>query len=141
MKRCLIVVDYQNDFVTGSLGFPEAAALEPRIAQKIRQYRADGGAVLFTFDTHNEDYLSTQEGRYLPVEHCIRSTDGHRLYGQIADLMQEEDPCFYKDVFGSGALYEHLKATPYESTAGSDRALHQAALDVMAGMQIQVTGR
>lgn len=175
MKRCLIVVDYQNDFVTGSLGFPEAAALQPRIAQKIQRYRADGDAVLFTFDTHEKDYLDTQEGRYLPVKHCIRSTDGHRLYGQVADLKREDDLCFYKDVFGSGALYEHLKTVPYESielvgvvsnicvisnavlaktaqpqtpvlvdascTASNDSRLHQAALDVMAGMQIQVTGR
>ena len=60
MKKCLIVVDYQNDFVSGALGFPGAAELEQCIARKIEQYRGDGGEVVFTFDTHGEDYLDTQ---------------------------------------------------------------------------------
>ncbi|HBV52149.1 MAG TPA: N-carbamoylsarcosine amidohydrolase, partial [Clostridiales bacterium] len=56
MKKCLIIVDYQNDFVSGALGFPEAAALAPRLAEKIRTYKAQGDDVIFTFDTHGENY-------------------------------------------------------------------------------------
>ena len=115
MKKCLIIVDYQNDFVSGSLGFPEAALLERNIVKKIEQYRDNGGEVIFTFDTHGEDYMNTQEGRNLPVAHCLQDTPGHRLYGQIADLAQETDRQFCKNTFGSDALYMYLKTEPFES--------------------------
>ena len=115
MKKCLIIVDYQNDFVSGALGFPEAAALEGAIADKIARYRSNGDAVAFTFDTHDGDYMETQEGRHLPVPHCLRNTDGHALYGKIADLRGETDRCFLKNTFGSSGLYEYLKAQTFES--------------------------
>lgn len=115
MKKCLIVVDYQNDFVSGALGFPEAVALEQSIARKIRQYREMGGEVVFTFDTHEADYLDTQEGRNLPFSHCLRGTPGHDLYGKVGELIQEEDQRFYKNTFGSDALYGYLQETPFES--------------------------
>ena len=70
MNQVLVVVDYQNDFVTGALANPAAQALEQGIAQKVQQTLSAGGSVLFTRDTHGEDYLSTREGRFLPVPHC-----------------------------------------------------------------------
>ena len=109
MKKCLIVVDYQNDFVTGSLGFPEAAALEDRIAHKIRSYRDSGDEVMFTFDTHNSTYLMSREGRRLPVPHCIGGTEGHKLYGKVGEAVSEDDWCFITYTFGSDALYDFLK--------------------------------
>jgi nicotinamidase-related amidase len=109
------VVDYQNDFVSGSLGFPGAADLAPLIAGKIYQYRENGDTVLFTFDTHDDDYLFSQEGINLPVPHCLKGTDGHKLFGQVGELLQETDQCFYKPAFGSGELFEYLKATPFQS--------------------------
>lgn len=115
MKKCLIVVDYQNDFVSGSLGFPEAEALEECIAQKIEQYRASGEEVVFTLDTHTEDYADTQEGRNLPVAHCLRDTDGHVLYGRVATLLRESDKRFHKHTFGSDTLYEYLKQELFAS--------------------------
>ena len=115
MKKCLIVVDYQNDFVTGSLGFPEAAAIEARIVEKIRRYRDSGDAVVFTFDTHGEDYPDTQEGRNLPVAHCIQGSAGHGLYGKAAGMIAEHDKRFYKNTFGSDALYAYLKQERFES--------------------------
>lgn len=115
MSRCLIVVDYQNDFVSGSLGFAGAETLDSAIAEKIQKYRANGDVVVFTFDTHGEDYLKTQEGRNLPVPHCVKGTAGHSLYGETAKLMLDSDQRFYKPAFGSGELYEYLKATPFES--------------------------
>jgi nicotinamidase-related amidase len=115
MKKCLIIVDYQNDFVSGALGFPEAAALEARIAQKIRGYRAAGDEIVFTLDTHAEDYLDTQEGKSLPVAHCLKGTEGHALYGQIAGLADPADRRFEKVTFGSDALYDYLKAERFVS--------------------------
>jgi nicotinamidase-related amidase len=115
MKKCLIVVDYQNDFVSGSLGFPGAAELERYIVQKIKQYRDNGGEVVFTFDTHGEDYMNTKEGRNLPVAHCLKDTDGHKLYGQVSDLIQESDKQLCKNTFGSDALYMYLRMEAFES--------------------------
>ncbi|MCL2774504.1 MAG: cysteine hydrolase [Oscillospiraceae bacterium] len=115
MKKCLIVVDYQNDFVSGALGFPAAAELEEYIAEKINEYRRDNGTVLFTFDTHSENYINTQEGRNLPVVHCLHDTPGHNLYGKIATLLLESDKRFYKNTFGSDEMYQYLKTETFES--------------------------
>jgi len=114
MQRCLIIVDYQNDFVSGSLGFPGAELLDFPIAEKIKKYRSKGDVILFTFDTHGSDYLETQEGKNLAVSHCIKGTVGHNLYGETAKQIQDEDKCFYKNTFGSDELYEYLKLTPFE---------------------------
>ena len=115
MPKCLIVVDYQNDFVSGSLGFAGAELLDSKIAKKIQEYRANGDVVMFTLDTHGEDYLKTQEGKNLPVPHCIQGTEGHELYGETKKLILESDKRFYKPSFGSGELYEYLKEMPFES--------------------------
>lgn len=115
MKKCLIVVDYQVDFVTGSLGFAKAKELDEKIADKIREYRKSGDEIIFTFDTHKENYLSTFEGKNLPVKHCIEGTDGHRLYGKTASMKDDNDKCFYKPTFGSSELFEYLKGNEYES--------------------------
>jgi nicotinamidase/pyrazinamidase len=115
MSRCLIVVDYQNDFVCGSLGFAGAELLDRAIAEKIQKYRANGDTVVFTFDTHGEDYLKTQEGRNLAVPHCLKGSAGHELYGETAKLILDTDQRFYKPTFGSDELYEYLKATPFTS--------------------------
>ena len=74
MKKLLIVIDTQNDFIDGSLGTPEAEAIVEAAKEKIRTYPA--GDIFATMDTHGPDYLSTQEGRNLPVEHCIKGTEG-----------------------------------------------------------------
>lgn len=115
MKKCLIVVDYQNDFVTGALGFSGAVALEDRIVEKIQSYRAAGDDVMFTFDTHTSQYLLTQEGRKLPVPHCIGGTEGHKLYGKVGQNCDAEDWCFIKYTFGSDAMYDFLKQNRYTS--------------------------
>jgi len=113
MKKCLVVVDYQNDFVSGSLGFPEAVLLERGIIEKIKQYRENGDEVLFTFDTHFGDYLDTQEGRNLPVAHCIKDSEGHKLYGQVAEQLLDTDKRFIKKTFGSDGLYQYLKTEQF----------------------------
>lgn len=104
-----------NDFVTGALGFPEAEALDEKIAGKIAAYRENGDDVLFTFDTHTPEYLRSREGRYLPVPHCIRGTQGHMLYGKVGQSVDTEDWCFVKYTFGSDALFDFLQKNRYSS--------------------------
>lgn len=87
MNRYLFVIDYQNDFVDGALGFPGAEKLDPLIAAKIRQYGP--GKVLFTRDTHFDNYLETREGRHLPIVHCVKGTPGWELYGETAKACAE----------------------------------------------------
>jgi nicotinamidase-related amidase len=115
MKKLLIVVDYQKDFVSGSLGFAGAGELADGIVKKIRKYREDGGDVAFTLDTHGSDYLSTQEGRNLPVIHCAQDTDGWRLFGPVADEKRDGDIIFVKSQFGSPELFDFLRNSSFVS--------------------------
>ncbi|MDR0596184.1 MAG: cysteine hydrolase [Clostridiales Family XIII bacterium] len=106
MKTVLVVIDMQNDFITGALGSPAAQAIVPAVAKKIGQYKERGCEVVFTRDTHGEDYLDTQEGRRLPVAHCSKGTAGW----QIADAL-DTDGCklIDKPAFGSIELARYLK--------------------------------
>jgi nicotinamidase-related amidase len=115
MKKLLIVVDYQNDFVTGSLGFPKAEMLEELICRKIALYRNAGNDIVFTLDTHGGDYLETMEGKKLPVPHCSRSTEGWQLYGKVAALKAPKDVVFEKPTFGSAGLMAYLMDHDYDS--------------------------
>ena len=98
MKKLLIVVDMQTDFVTGALGTKEAQAIVPMVADKIKKAKEDGTDVIFTLDTHEENYLDTQEGKQLPVPHCIKNTEGWMLVPQLRPLaggcMSVEKPTF-----------------------------------------------
>lgn len=186
MKRLLIVVDYQNDFVDGSLGFEGAETLDTRIAEKIAQYHENGDYVFYTMDSHSSNYLSTQEGHYLPVVHCVEGTPGWELYGKTGTAIIDRDKMFRKPTFGSAKLFEYLNGAqasavqagldrPYTSielvglvsnicvlsnaviakaacpdvpvivdascTASSDKKLHEAALDVLEGLQVRVVNR
>lgn len=87
MNRYLFVIDYQNDFVDGALGFPGAEKLDGKIAAKIRAYGK--GHVLFTRDTHFDNYLETREGKNLPVKHCVKGTHGWQVYGETAKALEE----------------------------------------------------
>ena len=98
MKKLLIVVDMQNDFITGALGSPQAKRILPNVAAKIADCKNSGDKIIFTRDTHHDNYLATQEGEYLPVVHCIEGTAGHL----IADgLAAEGYEIFDKPTFGS----------------------------------------
>ena len=98
MKKILIVIDMQNDFIDGALGTKEAEAIVENVKAKIKTYPK--GAVFATMDTHGPDYLTTQEGRNLPVEHCIRGTAGWWIRPDIAELL-EGARIYEKPTFGS----------------------------------------
>lgn len=115
MKKLLIVVDYQEDFVVGSLGFSKAKEIEEQICAKIREYRKEGWTIAFTMDTHYPDYLNTQEGIHLPIPHCIKGTKGWEIYSSVAKLKTPQDLCFCKETFGSKELFEYLKQSDYIS--------------------------
>lgn len=78
--KTLVVIDMQKDFVDGSLGSKEAIAIVPNVKKKIEEYISRGDKVIYTRDTHHENYLETNEGKHLPVEHCIKGTDGWQIY-------------------------------------------------------------
>lgn len=116
MKKLLIVVDYQNDFVDGSLGFKKAEELDEKIYRKIKEYKERDDVVIFTFDTHDERYLESVEGKHLPISHCLKNTKGHDLFGKVAFLFdKEKDIYFEKDTFPSLDLANYLKGQEFES--------------------------
>ncbi len=96
MKKTLIVVDMQKDFVDGALGSKEAVAIVDNVKAKIAEYRKNGDEVIFTRDTHQKDYMSTNEGKYLPVEHCIEGTEGWEIIPEleVADAVVINKPTF-----------------------------------------------
>lgn len=115
-KEALVVVDYQNDFVDGTLGFAGAEKLEDGICAEIERVRKEGGDVLFTFDTHaasEKEYLQSPEGKALPVPHCLSGSVGHALYGKVAECVQPNDVRIFKPSFGSPALAEILQKRGY----------------------------
>ncbi len=174
MRKLLIVVDYQKDFVDGSLGFVGAEALDAVIAAKVREYRADGAEVVATLDTHDDNYAKTQEGQKLPVAHCLRGSDGWRIYGATAEALSG---CrtFEKPAFGSAELFDYLREGDFShvelcglvsnicvlsnavlakaalpeakvivdaaATAAADADMNEKALDVLAGVQVEVINR
>ena len=111
MKKLLIIVDYQNDFVDGSLGFDGAEKLESDIVKKIAEYEND--EIIYTLDTHAENYMDTFEGKNLPVTHCIKGTDGHALYGQLKELLKGKK-YFEKNTFPSLELGKYLEGKDYD---------------------------
>ncbi len=107
MKKILVVVDMQKDFVDGALGTKEAVAVVDNVCKKISTFQ---GEVIVTLDTHQEDYMETREGKYLPVPHCIKGTDGWQLDKRVqAALEEREYRKIEKPTFGSTDLVEYLK--------------------------------
>ncbi len=114
MNTCLLVIDYQNDFVDGTLGFEGADQLASGIKSCIDRYHKAGHDVIFTLDTHHENYLDTQEGKKLPIKHCIKGTEGHRLFPLVDQARSDHDVIFYKGTFGSLDLANYLAQKHYD---------------------------
>lgn len=166
--KTLIVIDMQNDFISGALGTKEAQAIVPNVKKKIEEYEARGDEIIFTRDTHQSDYLDTNEGKHLPVKHCIDGTYGW----QIADeLYWAPRPIVDKPTFGNlnwkiwfdfeeieivglctdicvvsnalilKAMYPEINITVDASCcAGVTPESHKAALTTMKMCQINVIG-
>ena len=118
-KKALVVVDYQNDFVEGSLGFERAIMIEPTIYHKVEEYYKNNDNIIFTMDTHYDNYLNTQEGKNLPVKHCIFGTYGWNLYGRLYDFYENNKnkdnvTMLNKDTFGCYPLGEFLLNNNFE---------------------------
>lgn len=165
MKKTLIVVDMQNDFIDGSLGSKEAVAIVENVKKKISEYAAAGDEIIFTRDTHQADYLSTNEGKHLPVEHCIEGTHGWEIadglevpgaiyvdkpnfgYPDWAKYNLEEvelvglctDICVVSNALIVKAVYPEIKVSvDSDCCAGVTLESHLAALTTMKMCQVEV---
>ena len=112
MKELLVVVDMQNDFVTAALGTEEAVKIVGNVAEKVREAREKGADLVFTMDTHGRDYLETQEGRNLPVPHCIKGTEGWKIIPELQDETGD-GVVLEKPSFGSAELADLAKERGY----------------------------
>ena len=165
--KTLIVVDVQNDFVTGALGTPEAQMIIPNVKAKIKEYQNRGDEIIFTRDTHQSNYLETNEGKNLPVEHCIENTDGwkivdgldipncsyinkptfgwthwnNRTFDEIELIGLCTDICVVSNALILKAMFPEIKITVDASCcAGVTPESHNAALTTMKMCQINVIG-
>ncbi len=163
--KTLIVIDMQNDFIDGSLGSKEAVAIIDKVRDKIEKYKANGERIIFTRDTHMPNYLETNEGKNLPVEHCIKDTFGWEIRKelQVEDALVIDKPTFGYVNWGemnfdeieiiglctdicvvSNAIilksnFPEIKITVDSSCcAGVTPESHQSALDTMRMCQIEV---
>lgn len=108
MKKILVVVDMQNDFVDGALGSEQAVAIVDGVVKKIENFDGD---IIVTYDTHGENYINTQEGKNLPVPHCIKGSDGWKLNSKVqAAVDKREYKAIEKPTFGSTELPEYIRA-------------------------------
>lgn len=108
MSKILIVVDYQNDFVDGALGFKGAEKIEKEIIRLVKKFKEDNETVVFTKDTHYPNYMDTIEGKNLPVPHCIKDTHGHQITPNL-DKLVGHSLVFEKETFPSLDLGNYLK--------------------------------
>lgn len=167
MKKTLIVIDMQNDFIYGSLGTEEAASIVNKVKQKIELYKNNGDEVIFTSDTHTNDYLETNEGIHLPVVHCIKGTDGWQIpkeldipecehidkktfgwthwyvrsFGEIELVGLCTDICVVSNALILKAMFPDNKISVDASCcAGVTPKTHKSALVTMKMCQIEVIG-
>lgn len=113
MKKLLIIVDYQNDFVDGALGFEGAELISKVIKEKIETYLNNDHHIIYTFDTHNEDYMNTVEGSKLPVPHCLKGSKGWEIKDEV-NYLNKAIKTFEKPTFPSLELANYLKENPYD---------------------------
>lgn len=114
MKKLLVVVDMQNDFVDGALGTKEAQAIVPAVAEKIAAASKEGTTIVFTRDTHGDNYLHTKEGQQLPVLHCISGSGGWQIIPELAPYVAD-NKIFDKPTFGSLELMHYAQAEGFDT--------------------------
>ena len=167
MRKTLIVIDMQKDFIDGSLGTKEAVSIVDKVKQKIIQYKEAGEQIIYTRDTHPENYLETREGKYLPVVHCVKGSEGWLIPEELRvegcevidkpsfgytgwekyDFEEIEiiglctDICVVSNALMLKALYPEIKITVDASCcAGVTVESHKAALLTMKMCQIEIRG-
>lgn len=167
MKKTLIVVDMQKDFIDGALGTEEAVAIVENVKKKIDEYQKNGDEIIFTRDTHQSNYMETNEGKNLPVEHCIEGTEGWMIqeglevpnaiyidkptFGYLGwkdyNLEQVEmvglctDICVVSNALIIKATFPEIEVSVDASCcAGVTPESHEAALTTMKMCQVKVTG-
>lgn len=129
MKKVLIVVDMQNDFVDAALGTKEAQAIVPAVIAKIESYA--GELVIATRDTHQADYMETSEGKHLPVPHCIEGTEGWEIRGDVAEALNKVNAeILNKPTFGSTSLAEKMVKLAKETEEGLEIELIGLCTDI-----------
>ena len=126
MTDILIVVDMQRDFVSGVLGSPQAQAIVPAVAERMLRAQNEGTPIVLTLDTHEEDYMDTREGRFLPIPHCIQGTEGWALEPEIGKACCRGMISFEKPTFGSTALMHHVCAAAGAKGCGKGGQTHVA---------------
>ena len=109
--KILIVVDMQNDFIDGALGTPEAVSIVPNVIKKIKEYEKSGDVIIYTKDTHFDNYFDTREGENLPVKHCIKGTPGHDI---PSDILRGHTDVIEKLTFGSVDLVKKLSELDFD---------------------------
>lgn len=108
MKKCLVVIDMQNDFISGSLGSDEAKKIVSLVKERIEKAKNEDEDIYFTKDTHYESYLDTREGKFLPVKHCIEGTKGHDICDEIKAYEKDAKKVFIKNTFGCKELPQYM---------------------------------
>lgn len=109
--KVLVVVDMQHDFIDGSLGSDCAKQIVPKVISKIQEFESNNDLIIYTKDTHYENYLNTPEGLKLPVKHCIKGTEGWEIPDNI---LLKNKLVFEKETFGSVRLVEYLKTVSFD---------------------------
>jgi len=136
VKRLLVVVDFQNDFVEGSLGFPKAKELYPNILALILKALDQKDDIVFTRDTHDAGYLISEEGKNLPIFHCLKGDSGWQFYGALEKISKcsQRIKVFEKDTFGSKKLAKYLMENQYDAIdlAGLDLSICVSANAIIA---------
>ncbi|MBR6580483.1 MAG: cysteine hydrolase [Ruminococcus sp.] len=106
--KVFIVIDMQNDFISGALGNPQTLAVAEPMTDRVKEIIGEGTEILYTLDTHYENYNDTQEGKNLPVPHCIKGTEGHRLIPELMEIIGDESRAVEKITFGSKELPQRV---------------------------------
>lgn len=167
MRKTLIVIDMQKDFIDGSLGTKEAVSIVDKVKEKIKQYKENGEQIIYTRDTHPENYVETGEGKYLPVVHCVKGSEGWLIpeelrvegcevidkpsfgytgwekynFEEIEIIGLCTDICVVSNALILKALYPEIKITVDASCcAGVTQESHKAALLTMKMCQIEIRG-
>lgn len=136
-----IVIDMQNDFVTGTLANPAAAATIPYIKEKLIEAKKNGDNIIFTRDTHTEDYMETMEGKYLPVKHCVNGSKGWEIVPELVELIDDDTLIIDKGNFGYTDWDEYIKSGDEVTICGtvSEICVCSNALAIKAIGEVDVT--